>query len=314
MAVIIPMLIVTIAIGELFIFLSIKIKPREPRKPEEYEMITNELTLLHLLKNTIQTEFDGNLKNKSMKRVLNKKFIQIHNRENYRDELNAAANLLFFGNELSKAYANLIYKIEQQFHKGNIIEMHICIKKHLGTNETSQHFYGLIKSPDIFSRIIPKQLIYLINKISFFLNMNKHALRLEFLLKVTLKTIVYYLDLVKDVFLIVSISSFIPFSTSKFESFEIQVVLILCLSITFSIFSNTLLILFNNSVLILRSCKMRLAFAMISVLSPSVAQYIIQRLHLQQKLINSNFIEKPNSNERQIIKNINYVKHLKWYK
>jgi len=305
-ALIIPLLVVTICTGELLIFLN-----QKSRESEEYEMIiSNELSLFQLLKSKIQTGFEVKSKNKNIKRVLKKRFFQIHKKDNYKNELKAAANLLFIRDELSQAYANTIYKLEQEFHKGNIIEMHICIKNHLGSDEASHKLYDLIKAPGFLSRIIPKQLACLIQKVND-LNTRKPVLRLGFLLNVMLKTIVYYLDLMKDVFLIVSISSFIPFSTTEFESFEIQVVFILCLSIVLAIFSNTLLILFNNSILILQNCKMSLAFAMMSVLSPSVAQYIIHRLEFQQKLFNNNFIENPSSNTRQIIQNNLYVKHVK---
>jgi hypothetical protein len=300
------MLIVTITLGEVFIYLSIK-----SREKEQYELISSELTLFQLIKNAIQTGFELNRNKKNIKRFLRKKFFQIHNRDNYQDELKDAANLLFFGQELSHDYAQMIYDLENQFHKGNIVEMDICLKNQLGTNETSKQFYGLVKPQGFFSKIIPKQVTSKIHKLNNLIK-SRTALRLGFLLNVTLRTIVYYLDLVKDVFLIVSISSFVPFSNTKFESFEIQVVFMLCLSIILAILSNTFLILFDNSILILQSCKVRLVFALISVVSPSVSQYIIQRLNFQQKILNNNFIENPNSNTRRVIQDMNFFKHMKW--
>ncbi len=51
------MLIVTICIGEMFIFLSTK----KVREPEAHELIANELKLFQLLKETIQKESELNM-------------------------------------------------------------------------------------------------------------------------------------------------------------------------------------------------------------------------------------------------------------
>ncbi len=250
MAFILPMLIVTICAGEVCIFLSTK----KVREREEHELIANEFNLFQLLKETIQKESESHLNIINVN--LKKKFTEIHNRDNYTKELNAAANLLFNTDEIRyKDYTNLLYKLEHQFHKENIREMHICIKTHLGTGETSEHFYSTIELPTLLPRTFIKHLNNLSKKFKNNLTIWKLTLCLLFIFNALFNAIIYHLDFVKDVFLVVTMTKFIQVSVSTLQSFAVQFFILFCLSIIVSIISNFLLILLNTNISILKSCK-----------------------------------------------------------
>jgi len=294
------MLIVTICIGEMFIFLSTK----KVREPEAHELIANELKLFQLLKETIQKESELNMNIISME--LSKNFLGIHNRDNYTKELNAAANLLFNTDEIRYMdYANLVYKLEHQIHKENTREMHICIKTHLGTGQTSENFYSAIESPNLFSRIFTRHL----NTRKFNKNVTlcKLALCFWFILNALFNAIVYHIDFVKDVFLVVSMAKFIQVSDSTIQSVNVQFFFLFCLSIIISILSNSILILFKTTIMVLKSWKVRTFFVTLSVLSPSVAQYIVHRLYLEEKSIDKNHIDKTGDNIEHTMQEINHI-------
>jgi len=299
---ILPMLIATVCTGEMFLLLSTK----RARKPEEHQLIANELNLFPLLKESIQKESEPNLN--IINKELSNKFVEIHNRDNYTFEMNTVANLLFNTDEIrSKDYANLFYKLEHQFHKKDTREMHICIKTHLGTGKTSEHFFAIIESPNWFSRILYKQLKNLTHKFKNNLTLSKPALGLWFVINALFNAIVYHLDFVKDVFMVVCMKKFIHFSISTFQSFEVQFFFLFCLSIIVSIFSNSILISFNTNIAILRSWKIRIIFATMSILSPSVAQYIVQQLHLKEKPMDKTHFDTSSTDILQTMQEINHI-------
>jgi hypothetical protein len=59
--------------------------------------------------------------------------------------------------------------------------------------------------------------------------------------------------------------------------------------------------------LILKSWKVRAIFAVLSVLSPSVAQYIVQRLHLKEKSIDKNPVDKTSADIEHTMQEINHI-------
>jgi hypothetical protein len=126
-----------------------------------------------------------------------KSFIALHNSDDYQQQLAGLTNTLTI-QKLNKTYAESLFDLELQIHRGNCQELHKCIKKHLGTSSHSKILYSLIKKESIIKRM-EKRILH-------FLFQTKFGIVALNIFKVFLKIIFYYADIYKDVFFLTKVS------------------------------------------------------------------------------------------------------------
>ena len=115
------------------------------------------------------------------------------------------------------------YQQETQYHKTNLREVHLCIKKHFGTNATTKQLYSLIeeKNSNGVLKSIKRKLII---KSSVGILMKNTLMAMKQITS-------YYMDLIKDV---IFISFFFKFLPSRFSIyiFECNLFFLLCFSVS----------------------------------------------------------------------------------
>ena len=101
-------------------------------------------------------------------------------------------------------------------------EVHLCIKKHFGTNETTKQFYSLAKQ---------KYSIGILQRILIKLNIKKQIwISVKNSASAIAQITSYYIDLIKDIVFITFFFEFLPKKISV-NSFEYNMFFLLCFSV-----------------------------------------------------------------------------------
>ncbi len=119
-----------------------------------------------------------------------------------------------------------LFKQEVQYHKKNMTEVHLCIKKHFGTNEMTKHFYSLVKvkySRGIVQKILQKMKLDFLDKKKTWVVFKNAAAAMA---QITF----YYIDLIKDIVFITFFFEFLP-KTVSVNTFEYNLFFLLCFSV-----------------------------------------------------------------------------------
>jgi hypothetical protein len=102
-------------------------------------------------------------------------------------------------------------------------EVHLCIKKHFGTNETTKHFYSLVKvkySRGILRNILQKMKLDKNKTWALFKNSAAAMAQITF----------YFIDLIKDIVFVTFFFEFLP-KTVSVNTFEYNLFFLLCFSV-----------------------------------------------------------------------------------
>ena len=191
--------------------------------------------------------------------------------------------------------ADAFFELELNFHRGNHLETHQCLKQHLGTNESTGMFYQLLSDNGNGSL----QKIFKFTPLSYirdWVKTSNHALHLITGVKITAQLIAFSWDLLKDVYFLIIYNQFFPISRSPFESFGFQTFFILLLSIIIPNVLNIFTLIVESSHTL--PVKGKLLLVLLVFVSPSVIGYAIIKIQMAKEKLTrtiSNFKIDENS-------------------
>ncbi len=133
----------------------------------------------------------------------------------------------------------IIHKSEKEIHRGQMKEFHNCIKEILGTNHNTEMFYSLndpVSKKEKLTNYIRtfKQTRTLID---FYTN-TQASIWIHHCLLGIFRIILYYIDLIKDIFFVIVYVQYVPISTVRFFSFNNIIFFLLCIIIIVPLFAN----------------------------------------------------------------------------
>jgi len=259
------LLIVTIAIGEIIIA---KLRINE----EQIDLldITKIKQLTELLKHS------RSLKNK----MTFGHFQSIHDANDYSITISLLMSYLTIKKKSeSRNFAHHLIDLETMYHKGNKQDVHLCLKEHLITNQNLNLFYGLLGTSnftDLKLQILFQQCNVIKTHTYLFLLAKHVSIGL-------IKTIFYFVDFVKDMIIIFLYVKYVPLSQTDFSSFAVQVLVLLCVSISLPKVFNHIFILFDNP--ITHTKMLNLLLQVFASISPAISVYVHTRLLWRQSII-----------------------------
>ncbi len=215
-------------------------------------------------------------------------FRKFHNSSNYMSECKSFSHHLILMNKVKGGQiAKHFFECELKYHKGNREAAHICMKHFFGTNANTKYIFQLIDQSESDSKFIEK----LFNFASY-----KFASKLIFLLQVSLKIILYYIDMYKDFSILAIYIDYFPLFESKFESFGVQIFIILCISVTLPLLINLVCII-KSSFWQSSGLKPRLLMIALSPLVPAIAIYSTSKLNFLCDRLKTESREKQDEQE-----------------
>ena len=133
-------------------------------------------------------------------------FCLLHNDPSYRTNVNIVADYIFITEKVKIAKA--LFKLEMEFHQQVQHEVYKCVKKNVGTTKKAAIFLGLTKIPKtrlekIKSRILGHPKIKEIHK---FWQKNRLLVPPKNFVLSFKQILFFFIDLAKDIFLIIVIS------------------------------------------------------------------------------------------------------------
>ena len=152
-----------------------------------------------------------------------------------------------------------------------MVEVHTCLKIHLGTNSTTRLFYECLRSRPT-KTYFPKFVF-----VREVINNCKQTVAFattKFIITSIIQIIVYCWDLVKDLYFLAYFYHF--GQVSDFGSFDSQVLVVLILSIVLPNMLNVAVLLTDDLALVPRKVKILLAF--IVYLSVSVTSFVLNKI------------------------------------
>ena len=205
----------------------------------------------------------------------------------YRESFNIVADYLVIteNNQIAKAY----YDFEFQYHEENKLHVYKCVKSQLGTDHKSFKFLSLTQIPKSRIEKIKANIINYgpVKMLLKFINKNALAVTtINYLM--TVKQITWYFtDLIKDIFLIITITRFVPLSASSWDSFGCQIFFVLLLSTILPEFAHVFTFWKRNySFLYKIWASVRILLAALTPILSSVSLYVSSRYKTSKDLIN----------------------------
>ena len=185
-------------------------------------------------------------------------FKRLHDEENFSKSIN---NCVRYIEQLNKkkqpsVAAKALFKLEYHFHSEDESATLICLKENLGTSEITQWFFGLLKPKNWIKRSFSslqkelkqrffksstktKNVSNLIKNYTF----QRFLVVLKTQLAVLIQIIFYFLDLIKDSYLLVILYQKVSL-LRPFNSFEIQILFFTSLSIALPQICNFILMIY----------------------------------------------------------------------
>ena len=209
------------------------------------------------------------------------KFKQMHKTNSYDEKLEEVLTAKL---RHRSSIAKIILKLEFIFHREDWAQTILCLKNNFGTNKNTQLLISSLKSG---SGSIPKMDFSKIIKIFQSKKMikSKYLTSLCRFTATLFKIVFHYLDLIKDMFLLILISTILDFSNS-FATFGIQIWFLVLLSIALPQFI-LLCTLFWFMIHKQLETKTGLLLSSLSVLIPAIGLYLCQKsdrnLHIKFK-------------------------------
>ena len=133
-------------------------------------------------------------------------FCLLHNDPTYRSNVNIVADFIYITENMYIAKA--LFKLELEFHKSNKQEVYRCVKRNIGTTKQAATFLKLAKVPKTLFEKAKSQLLDnpKIEKIYEFWQKNCSFVPPKNFLLSFRQVIFFFVDLAKDIILIVIIS------------------------------------------------------------------------------------------------------------
>jgi hypothetical protein len=215
-------MVVTIIIGEIIFYLE------EKSNTDSQEVELQGIEIREPIMDLLGRLFQSTSQNQE---ILYQEFSMLHdNKDSYSKNFNLVADYLLITEKshIAKAY----FDLESQYHLENKLNLYKCVKYHLGTNHKSLNFFSLAKIPEscvdkFKSKIFSYELVKMLLK---FLKNPCVMTTINYLM--TVKQITwYFIDFIKDIFLIITITRFVPLSASSWDSFGCQIFIVLLFSI-----------------------------------------------------------------------------------
>ena len=165
-------------------------------------------------------------------------FKKLHEKDFYFSELKFFAHSLHLVEEVeASGLAKHFFQLELGHHRGNLKDVLNCLKANLGTTSNLFHLLKLVKEhPD------RRQTISVYQKINRWLQGLNIISVLKFIFLTILKVILYYLDLFKDIFVLVAFSKDFQLNESLFKTFGFQIFALMSLSVILPTLANALVI------------------------------------------------------------------------
>ena len=180
-------LVFTIGLGEIIF----KAELKSEHKPKE---LNKNCPLIKFLDETEDVE------------ILPELFCLLHKDPTYRSNVNIVADFIYITENMYIAKA--LFKLELEFHKSDKHEVYKCVKKNMGTTKQAAIFLGLAKVPKTLFEKAKSQLLDnpKIERINKFWQKNCAFVPPKNLLLSFKQVIFFFVDLAKDIILIVIIS------------------------------------------------------------------------------------------------------------
>jgi hypothetical protein len=180
--------------------------------------------------------------------------------------------------EIAKAY----YQLEMKYHEENELDFYKCVKLHLGTNKKAFWFLNQKKSQseERNAQNIKSKLQHFgpVKKILKLKNMNFVSVTIHNFLLTGAKIVLYFTDLFKDLFLIITIARFVPLTLTSLDSFAFQVFLLLLLSMIVPECINVVTVLSTNDRPMCNTClSSKIFLSCMPPILPALSLYICSR-------------------------------------
>lgn len=130
-----------------------------------------------------------------------------------------------------------IYELELGLHQNNWIAADECLKQNLGTNEICKYIMD-VAYPGVFQNWMPKKFQQVL---TFYNKMKEHYLYM--ICAMSIRILVYYLDLAKDLILLYGIWIFVNPSITNFTIFSTQLIFCYLASIILPLLINAVKII-----------------------------------------------------------------------
>jgi hypothetical protein len=215
------------------------------------------------------------------------KFKSIHDAEGYNTTISLLMTFLSIQKKsVSKNLAKQFIYFENCYHKGNDQSLHLCLNENFRTNGKANFFFSMTKSAGFVDWLYHKM-----KKNNLNWKFSTSAKQITDIMKITflamIKITFYYLDLVKDLVIIFLYIRYFPVAQTNFSSFAVQVLILLCISISLPGVVNHILIFFDYQSSKITSKTTRGILQILAPLAPAISVYIQARLsHRKSQLLN----------------------------
>ncbi len=263
------LILTTVIIGEILVLKSNVVK-------KDLFNISNLRKLILLL----------NLPPKLKEKGIFRDFKSIHNALDYNTTISMLMTFFKAGEKtVVKELALQFLNFEKKYHKGNLQALHLCLKENLGSNQNAKLFYNLAKPVSSMNSFHQRIKRFKITTLQVTNSTRKMFITIRDTVFALIRIFFYYLDLIKDMVIIFLYIQYFPVSQTDFSSFAIQVLILLCVSITLPPFVNQIVILFDTPVQKNTSKKIRILFHLLAPLAPAISVYVVARLSNRKSML-----------------------------
>jgi hypothetical protein len=207
------------------------------------------------------------------KKTFCKKIKQFHISESYKYFLKFSMKMITQNFALQwRSRIQSIHKIEREIHRGNMKNFHVCIKDILGTNHNTEMFYSLNEELSLKEKLkaYVRTFKHAGTWTDFYTN-TEASVWINHCVLGIFRIVLYYIDLIKDIFFVIVYVQYVPISTVHFFSFNNIIFVLLCIIIIVPLFANFVLLLVINPFANCNSNAIRLGFAALFPVVPGVS-------------------------------------------
>lgn len=219
-------------------------------------------------------------------------FRLLHNEDkSYADTFALIADFICISKNVE--IAQTYYDLEHKYHKENQLHFYKCVKNCLGTTKKAFTFLKLAKTSKLEKGKLSMAKAKLLNFSPFRNMMELKNKNIVFLTTVNYfiagkQIFLYLIDLIKDLFLIITIARFVSLSASSWDTFSCQVFLILLLSLVLSECAKLVSFWSNNESILYKTWpNAKIFLASMTPILSSVTLYISTKyksLRLSEKI------------------------------
>jgi len=186
-------------------------------------------------------------------------------------------------------FVKVYYKFEMKYHDENELNLYKCVKFHLGTSKKTFWFLKLgkmLQSEKTKIHNVKSQLLRFgpIKKLLKVKNIKSVSVTTQNYLLTGIQIVFYFTDLIKDLFLIITIARFVPFSLSSLDSFGFQIFFLLLLSIILPECINAVTMLTSNDLSVCKNSA-KIYLACLPPILSALSLYISSRYKSKKDLM-----------------------------